>query len=100
MTENTVLKTEDYVVSVAASLGATKKLTREVIKEFLKQFADNTSAGKPSAFSGLGKVEIREADARTARNPKTGEQVEVEAHQKPKFTFSGKVRNTLRGLED
>lgn len=96
---NKVLKTEDYVVSVSKALGETKKQTREVIKEFLSQFAANTAAGVPSAFSGLGKTEIRNVDASTKRNPKTGESVEVEAHQKPKFQFSGKVRNALRGLE-
>lgn len=94
-----VMKTEDYVVSVSKALGKTKKETREILKEFLTQLADNTAAGKGSAFSGLGKVEIREVEAKVARNPKTGEQVEVEAHQKPKFQFSGKVRNALRGIE-
>ena len=96
---NNTIKTEDYVVSVSKALGKTKKETREIIKEFLSQFAENTSNGVGSAFSGLGKVEIRDVDASVKRNPKTGEQVEVEAHQKPKFQFSGKVRNALRGLE-
>jgi DNA-binding protein HU-beta len=94
-----VMKTEDYVVSVSKALGVTKKAAREVIKEFLAQFAENTSNGIGSAFSGLGKTEIRDVEASVKRNPKTGEQVEVEAHQKPKFQFSGKVRNALRGLE-
>jgi DNA-binding protein HU-beta len=93
------LKTEDYVVSVSKALGKTKKETREIVKEFLSQFAANTSNGVASAFSGLGKVDIRDVDASIKRNPKTGERVEVEAHQKPKFHFSGKVRNALRGLE-
>lgn len=99
MASKNVMKTEDYVESVAKALGETKKATREIIKEFLSQFAANTSKGVPSAFSGLGKVDIREVEASIKRNPKTGEQVEVEAHQKPKFQFSGKVRNALRGLE-
>lgn len=96
---NKVMKTEDYVVSVSKSLGVTKKAAREVIKEFLHQFAENTSNGVASAFSGLGKTEIRDVEASVKRNPKTGESVDVEAHQKPKFQFSGKVRNALRGLE-
>lgn len=100
MTKNTnVIKTEDYVVSVAKELGTTKKAAREVIKTFLSQLAANTASGKPSAFSGVGKIEIRDVEASTKRNPKTGEAVEVEAHQKPKFSFSGKVRNQLRGIE-
>lgn len=93
------LKTEDYVVSVSKELGITKKAAREVIKSFLGQLASNTAAGIPSGFSGLGKVEIREVEASQRRNPRTGEPVEVEAHQKPKFQFSGKVKNALRGVE-
>lgn len=95
---NQIQKTEDYVVSVSAALGTTKKATREIIKEFLSQFAANTSNGVASQFSGVGKTEIRNVEASMKRNPKTGEQVEVEAHQKAKFQFSGKVRNALRGL--
>jgi nucleoid DNA-binding protein len=93
------LKTEDYVVSVSKSLGITKKAAREVIKEFLAQFAANTSNGISSQFSGVGKTEIRDVEASMKRNPRTGEPVEVEAHQKPKFQFSGKVKNALRGIE-
>lgn len=93
------LKTEDYVVSVAKSLGMTKKDTRNVIKEFLSQIADNTAAGRESQFVGLGKIVIREVQGGTRRNPRTGEPVTVEAHQKPKFHFSGKVSDALRGHE-
>jgi integration host factor subunit alpha len=93
------LKTEDYVVSVSAQLGKSKKETREIIKEFLNQFKDNTIAGLESQFVGLGKVEIRDVDASVKRNPRTGEPAPVEAHQKAKFQFSGKVRNALRGVE-
>jgi nucleoid DNA-binding protein len=92
-------KTEDYVVSVSKELGITKKAAREVIKTFLGQLAANTSNGIGSQFSGLGKVEIRDVEASQKRNPRTGEPVEVEAHQKPKFQFSGKVKNALRGIE-
>lgn len=93
---NKTMKTEDYVVSVAKELGITKKAAREIIKSFLGQLAENTSKGIGSAFSGVGKVEIRDVEASTKRNPRTGEPVEVEAHQKPRFVFSGKVRDALR----
>ena len=92
-------KTEDYVVSVSQALAMTKKDTRLVIKEFLSQVAENTTNGVASQFVGLGKIEIRDVEASTKRNPKTGEPVEVAAHQKPRFQFSGKVRNPLRGIE-
>lgn len=94
------LKVEDYVVSVASELGKTKKDVRQIIKEFISQVKSNTQAGVASQFTGLGKIEIVDVEGGEKRNPKTGEPVYVEAHQKPKFKFSGKVRNTLRGIED
>lgn len=96
MTNN--FKTEDYVSSVAEATGKTKKDVRLVIKEFLSQAGDNTKNGLESHFVGFGKIEIRDADAAIRRNPKTGEPVEVEAHRKPKFSFSGKIKNELRSL--
>jgi nucleoid DNA-binding protein len=76
----------------------TKKDTRLVIKEFLSQAANNTKNGVESHFVGFGKIEIRESAAAIRRNPRTGEPVEVEAHLKPKFDFSGKVKSELRAL--
>lgn len=98
--ENASLKTEDYVVSVSIATGNTKKDTRIILKEFIAQIVGNTKTGLPSQFVGLGKIEINDVKAAEKRNPKTGQKVQVEAHQKPKFKFSGKVRNSLRGLED
>lgn len=95
---NNNLKTEDYVSSVAEATGMTKKDTRLVIKEFLNQAADNTKKGIPSHFVGFGKIEIRDVAASEKRNPRTGEPVDVEAHRKPKFDFSGKVKAELRSL--
>lgn len=94
------LKVEQYVASVATATGHTKKDTREIIKEFLTQWGDNTAKGIPSQFSGVGKTVIRDVEASTKRNPATGEQVQVDAHQKPKFVFSGKVKNVLRGNKE
>lgn len=93
------LKVEDYVASVSEALGKTKKETREVIKEFLTQWADNTKSGVQSQFVGVGKTEIRDVEASQKRNPRTGEPVFVEAHQKAKFNFSGKIKDSLRGIQ-
>lgn len=92
------LLVEDYVTSVSEELGITKKAAREVIKEFLSQWAQNTSNGVESKFVGVGKTTIRDVKAAERRNPKTGEPVFVDAHQKAKFDFSGKIKNALRGL--
>jgi DNA-binding protein HU-beta len=100
MAKSVSLKVEDYVDAVAKSTGTTKKAAREVIKEFLSQVAENTVAGKTTQLVGLGKISIREVEAATKRNPRTGQPAFVEAHRKPKFGFSGKIRNKLRGIED
>lgn len=94
------LKVEDYVDSVAKATGNTKKATREIVKEFLNQVGENTKSGVATQLVGLGKISIREVAASTKRNPRTGQPAFVDAHQKPKFQFSGKIRNVLRGLDE
>lgn len=50
----------------------------DILREQLK-------AGEPIALAGFGTFEVRERAATTARNPRTGETVEVPAKRVPAF---------------
>lgn len=93
-----MLRLEDYVVSVSESLGKTKKETREILAEFKRQLISNTASGHESQISGLGTFGIKNVEAATKRNPSTGEPVFVEAHKRPKFKFSNKIKEELKTL--
>lgn len=51
-------------------------------------------------LTGLGTLEILDRDARTARNPQTGEPVEVPARKTVKLRAGTKIQKYLNGEED
>jgi nucleoid DNA-binding protein len=52
---------------------------REVVKEAMGIVARETAAGEKVILKGFGTFSVKEKAARTARNPQTGEAVQVPA---------------------
>lgn len=57
--------------------------------------AEQLSAGESVSITGFGKFEARERAARTARNPATGEDVQVPARLAPAFKAGSTLKKTL-----
>lgn len=68
----------------------------QVLRASVEAIKENLVEGNEVNLYGLGVFSVVEVDARIARNPKTGEQVEVEAHNKPKFRFVASVKESVR----
>ena len=79
---------------VAGRIGTTKKAAREAIEAVLDGIVEGLTADNRVALVGFGTFQLNEKKARTARNPKTGEPVEVPAKVFPKFRPS----NTLKDI--
>ncbi len=47
------------------------------------------------AIGGFGTFQVRERAARTARNPRTGEQVQVPARKHPSFKAAKKLKDSI-----
>ena len=79
----------DIVDKVAAGTGLTKLETEAIIEGFLKNVIDSLKEGKGIEIRGFGSYRVKKKNARQARNPKTGEKVEV-ARKKLPFFKAGK----------
>jgi DNA-binding protein HU-beta len=77
-------KTE-LVAAVAAKTELTKKDAEKAVSAVLETVAETLAAGEKVQLVGFGTFEIREREARTAKNPRTGEPVEVAASRVPAF---------------
>ena len=65
-------KTE-LVAAVAAKTELTKKDAEKAVAAVLDTVAETLAAGEKVQLVGFGTFEIREREARTAKNPRTGE---------------------------
>lgn len=70
---------------VHGKLGGTKVQAEEVVDGLFDAIVQTLKRGEEVSVAGFGIFSVKNRAARMARNPKTGEQVKVEAKRVPKF---------------
>ena len=76
----------ELVEKVANKINLTKKETEVIVGIIFQSIADSLSQGDKVELRGFGSFRIRERNARTGRNPRSGERVDVPAKKVPFFT--------------
>lgn len=84
------------VATVATDLGLTKTATTSVVNAFLGALTEAVVAGETVRISGVGTFTTKEVAARTARNPSTGESVEVAASKKVSFKVAKPLKDAVK----
>ena len=73
-----------------------KNLTcREIVQQFLNEIATELGKNNRLEFRDFGVFEVKEQAARTAKNPKTLEPVEVPARRRVKFKMGRLMREGM-----
>jgi len=67
------------------------------VDTFLDEIAATLASGGRVELRGFGAFSVRKRDARTGRNPRTGEAVEVEAKRVPFFKPGKELRDRVDG---
>lgn len=81
----------DLVAAVAGITGRTKKDADEMVSAVFAIIREETDAGKTVNIPGFGRFGVVDRPAREARNPRTGETVQIAAKRSLKFK-AAKVR--------
>ena len=91
----------DLVEQAADAVGprVTKKDCGLVVDAFLDAVKDALERGEGIEIRGFGTFKVRRRKPRTARNPRTGEPVEVPARAAPVFQPSSLLRDRVTGGE-
>lgn len=84
------MTTLDLVNSISETIGSKKVEVAAVLETMTLKMKEALSKGEDINISGLGKFGVADRKARTARNPKTNEPVEVLAKKVVKFRVSSK----------
>ena len=77
-------KTE-LTAALAEKAGLAKKDAEKALNAFVDVVNEKLVAGDKIQIVGFGTFEVKERPARTARNPRTGEEIEIEASKAPVF---------------
>jgi len=85
----------DLVNEVASSIDMTKSDASIVVYTMVDSMIDGLVESGKLALSGLGTFSVVTRNARVARNPQTGEPVDVPAKKVIKFKMSSKLKEAL-----
>ena len=77
-------KTE-LTAAVVAKTGMTKKDADKALTAVLDAISESLQAGAKVQIVGFGSFEVKDRPARVARNPRTGEEIKIEASKAPVF---------------
>jgi DNA-binding protein HU-beta len=86
----------DLIDAISGRLGD-KKSAAEALNAVLETIQSAVASGDKVAITGFGVFEKSERPARTARNPATGDPIEVAASSVPKFRAGADFKALVNG---
>lgn len=87
-------KTE-LVAAIAEKTELSKKDAEKALKAFTDVVAEELTKGEKIQLVGFGTFEVAERPARTGRNPKTGEEMQIAASKAPKFKAGKALKDVV-----
>lgn len=90
-------KTE-LVEEIVAKTGATKSTVSEIVAALEDVVVTNVCKGEKVVITGFISFERVDRKARTARNPQTGEPIQVKASKAPKVSIGAAFKKAVKGL--
>ncbi|MDQ3986285.1 MAG: HU family DNA-binding protein [Actinomycetota bacterium] len=87
----------DLIDSLARASGESKRTVTNVVDGLVDTVQKTVKKGEKVTLPGFGTFERRNRSARTARNPRTGEEIQVKASKVPAFKPGAAFKNFVSG---
>lgn len=91
-----IMNKQGIVEAVHTMLGGTKVQAEAVVDKVLESIVSTLKTGAEVSIAGLGIFSVKQRAARQARNPRTGEMVQVAAMKVPKFRAAKALKDAVR----
>ncbi|MCY3566266.1 MAG: HU family DNA-binding protein [Gammaproteobacteria bacterium] len=85
----------ELIDAVASNAGLTKASAGDAVEAALGAIAGALSSGDSVALVGFGTFSVRERGARTGRNPRTGESIQIAASRVPAFKAGKALKDAV-----
>lgn len=89
------MKKADLVDSVARQHGFARPQVETIVDATLEAVAAAMEQGERIDFRGFGAFLVKDAKARTARNPRTGETITIDAKRVPAFRPGKELKDRI-----
>lgn len=88
-------KTE-LVAAVAAKAELSKKDAEAAVKAVVDSISEALADGDKVALVGFGTFDVKTRAARTGKNPRTGEQIEIPESKVPSFKAGSALKDAVK----
>ena len=86
----------ELTAAIVKKTGFTKKDAEKALGTVTEVIAEALAAGEKVQVVGFGSFEVRNRPARVARNPRTGEQIEIAASKAPVFKAGKALKDAVQ----
>jgi len=86
----------DLISHVADAAGLTKASAGEAVEAVLAGITTTLASGGAVSLVGFGTFSVAARSARTARNPRTGDTINVPASNAPKFKAGKALKDAVK----
>ncbi|HET9870747.1 MAG TPA: HU family DNA-binding protein [bacterium] len=87
---------DELVAKIVETTGIKKADTQKALDALINTIIETIKTGDKVNITGLGIFKIKDKKARLARNPKTGESIQVPAKKAPKFLPSKNFKEAVK----
>lgn len=91
------MKKSDLVELVAQQRNLPRTDVEATVDAFLDALAGGLTKGERVDIRGFGAFSVRESAARSGRNPRTGETIQIAARKTPVFKVGKELRDRVNG---
>ncbi len=85
----------EFITHIADQYQCTKVEAEKTIDMFTSSVIDAMGQGKEISLVGFGNFSIGKVAARSGRNPRTGESLNIAAYNQPKFKVGQKLKDAV-----
>src|SRR5688572_21919573 len=97
--ENPLVTKKEIVKQISDELGLTQLKTKEIVQKTFDAIIETLLREKRIELRNFGVFEVKRRKARKARNPRTGERVEVEPKYVVTFKPGKEMEERVRNLD-
>jgi len=90
---------QSLIQEIAKSTGLVRNDIKTVVEQFLDLVGEKLIDGNTIEIRGFGTFACKPRKARPARNPRTGETVQIDERMVPTFKFSNDIKDKINSME-
>jgi DNA-binding protein HU-beta len=86
----------DLIDKIHEVVGGTRADAERAVETMIDAIASSLKKGKEVSVAGLGIFSTKTRNARTGRNPRTGESIDIPAMRVPKFRAAKALKDAVK----